>query len=261
MLPRNPLILNYHKIDRKPDIGLTTRHPNDFKNDLQLLKQSGFNSVNFTHFEENKLPEKPVIISFDDAYESFYTEALPILKELQMTAVVFVPVDFIGKYNTWDVQIGTKKYRHMNKQQLQEITKLGFELGSHSLTHRNLTFLNTKSLTSEIKRSREILQEITGDNILSFSYPFGLFNNRVIEAVKNYYQYAVQLIKYKQQQNGKSYYTIPRINIYRTDSKKTFIKKLNFINEPALILKNKFIQTGSWATVLLQQFKNFNRNN
>ncbi|MCB0282403.1 MAG: polysaccharide deacetylase family protein [Calditrichaeota bacterium] len=261
MLPQNLPILNYHKIDNKPDVGITTRHPDDFMKDLAILKQQGFNSINFKHLKENKLPKKPVLISFDDAYESFYSEAFPILKEFQMTAVVFVPVNFIGKFNTWDVQIGRKKYRHMNESQLIEISKSGFEIGSHSLTHRSLTFLDEKSLISEIKTSKEVLQDITGENIISFSYPFGLLNNRVIKYVQEHYAYAVQLIKFKQQLNGTSLYSIPRINIYRMDSEKAFIKKLDFRNNTGLVFKNKLIQSGSWATVLLQQFKNFNRYN
>ena len=260
MLPENLLILNYHKIEDKSDIGITARRPRDFLDDLDELQNCGYQTITFSDlFLKNRIPEKPVIISFDDGYTSFYWQALPALKKKNMTAVVFVPAAYIGQENIWDVRIFGKNFQHMNEDMLSEISNSGIEIGSHSLTHKNLPGLSRTEIETELSESKNILEQITGKNILTFSYPFGKFNSVVLSLVKKYYRFGVQLTQVPARLNGTAQYLLPRINIYRTDSRKVFTKKLDYFNYPALIYKNQLIQKGAWATILLQKIRNINK--
>ncbi|KAA3617717.1 MAG: polysaccharide deacetylase family protein [Calditrichaeota bacterium] len=255
MIPPNLLILNYHKIESRTDIGITTRHPDDFRKDLKTLVQKGYQTVNFYDLKKpEQLPEKPVIITFDDAYLSFYESAFKILKEHKMKAVVFVPVNFINKKNEWDVQLFGKKYRHMSEDQLREISENNIEIGSHTLNHKYLNDLQDHELVKELELSKTKLESIVGKNIISISYPFGKFNNRVLQFARKYYDFDVGLLP-SFFQNSNSLRPFERINIYRIDSQKDFQKKLEYKKYPGLKAKNRLIQFGSWATILLKKLQ------
>ena len=110
MITLNTPVINYHKIEPETDIGITTRHPSDFIEDMKLLLRNGYTPVTFKDLKHKKeLPNLPVIITFDDAYLSFYKYALNFLTENRLKVVLFVPAGFIGKTNDWDVQFFQKK--------------------------------------------------------------------------------------------------------------------------------------------------------
>lgn len=249
-------IINYHKIEKKNEFGITSRHPVDFEQDLDCLLDQGYSSITFKSFcEKSILPEKPIIITFDDAYSSFYNWALELLLKKQMTCIVYVPVNFIGKTNNWDAQFLNKKFMHMNADQLKEANKYGFEIGSHSLTHRFLNILNSNSLHNEVAESRKKLETIIDDKVYSISYPFGRFNKRVLEEAIQFYQFGVQLLDSAPVQKSLSEMALKRINIYRFNKQKDFINKLNYHLNNYVQIKNRIAHLGSWATILNQSIK------
>jgi peptidoglycan/xylan/chitin deacetylase (PgdA/CDA1 family) len=256
MIPSNLLIINYHKIEKKSDIGLTARHPEAFKRDLDTLVQEGYTTINFHHLKaQEKLPAKPVIITFDDAYQSFYDVAFEELLKRNMTAVVYVPVNYIGKSNDWDVQLGNKKYTHMTAQELQEIAEQNFEIGSHTLNHKYLNGLSEPELENELGESKRMLEEKTAISVISVSYPFGKYNKKVLNLTQKYYDFGVQLLPSFLGSTSDNKLCLSRINIYRTDSAKSFKRKLSYPNYKTLILKNRLIQQGAWATILLKKMR------
>jgi peptidoglycan/xylan/chitin deacetylase (PgdA/CDA1 family) len=248
-------IINYHKIEQQNDFGITSRRPADFKNDLDFLLINGYTSVTFSDLQKpSPLPEKPIIITFDDAYESFYSYALEPLLKRNMRCIVYVPVNFIGKSNDWDAQF-KKKYIHLNEQQLYEISKLGIETGSHSLSHRYLNLMNNANLIHELSESKNILQSVTNSKILSVSYPFGRFNRNVLEHALKFYSYGVQLLDAARIPTLYKHMAIKRINIYRYDTDKSLLKKLDYHSDKIVQFKNKLVQAGSWATIINQTIK------
>lgn len=259
MNARNTPVINYHKIEPENDIGITTRHPSDFIEDMKLLLRNGYTPITFKDLKHKQdLPAQPVIITFDDAYLSFYKYALNFLTENRLKVVLFVPVGFIGKTNDWDVQFFKKRYKHMDKQQLIECAQQGMEIGSHGLSHRFLNYLKPENVKYELKKSKAILEDVIGDDIISFSYPFGRANSMVVDIAAEYYDYGIQLLSKKNRKSERFNYTINRINIYRNDTKKTFLKKLRYQNYPLLRFKTRLIQSGAWGTIILQQLKNKN---
>lgn len=252
-------IINYHKIEPQFDIGLTTRSPKQFRADLDTIEKEGFTPICFADIgSQSPLPTKPIIITFDDAYHSFYKWAFPELLKRNMRCVVYVPTAFIGKSNSWDVQTKSKKYFHMSMPELKEIANAGIEIGSHTVNHQFLNGLNAPSLKNEFETSKQQLEDITGKAILSISYPFGKANRKVLNTAQKYYNFGVKLLPLfvNGRESTLNALALNRINIYRSDSAKVFKKKMNWQYNRFVRYKNILIQQGAWATIGLQKIKN-----
>lgn len=121
-------------------------------------------------------------ITFDDAYQSVYRYAVPALLDRGMTATIYVVADSIGALNDWDQKAGDRQERIMSARQIREAADLGFEIGSHTLTHPHLTDLDETALRHELRDSKHRLEDITGKEVRSLAYPYGDYDDRVMAA-------------------------------------------------------------------------------
>ena len=240
-------ILTYHNIEKKNSnfIDRYSFTPEEFESHCKFLSVNNFiskkvNDINsiINQIEGNKF----VIITFDDGYLSNYKYAINILKKYKLTATFFIDTSRIGQTD------------HLEKRHILEINKLGFEIGSHSHTHKNLAMLDDKSLKNELLLSKSILNNITGKEILSFSYPYGQKRTYSEETKSNLinagYRYACT-------QNGRiikddkvDYYQIPRFGLSDIDNFEVFKSKVNgnfdiiskLLNAQYVLKKKKFIE-------------------
>ncbi len=222
-------ILNFHKIDKEREWGINSINPERFRDFLSYLKENNYKTITLREYfllkEENKLTKKHITLCFDDGYEDFYSIAAPMLREFGFTATVFVITDFIGRNNDWDFQFGGHRFRHLNYLEIEELRRDGFEIESHTCTHPDLRRLDKASLYDELIRSKEKLRSI-GINASFFSYPFGLYNERVKEAVKEAgYRGAVGYYLHDKKPKRHDPYAIERIGINALDTVKTFAIK------------------------------------
>ena len=248
-------VLNYHKIEIKSDIGITARHPDDFLQDMEYLAAHAYTPLTFQSVEHlERLPEKPVMITFDDGYASVYEHAFPVLSRFGFNAVVFVPASYIGKTNDWDVQFGTKKFRHLSKEQIAALSAAGHEIAAHGMKHLPFTLLNSKLLKLELEESRDVLEGITGKPVRALCYPFGRFNSRVIDAVKQAgYRYAMASLYLGRVLEKESHLALRRFNVYRFDSTRIIGKKLRAGFNSPLAYRDWLLQLGGRATPLYQR--------
>ena len=254
----NIAILNYHKIEPKADIGLTARHPDDFKRDLEIIKELAFQPVTFQDLLQPsfKAHQKPLIITFDDGYQSVIEFAFPLLKELGMKAVVFMPTGFIGRTNDWDIQLAGKKYQHLSRQELRFLADSGFEIGSHGVSHRAFTTLSPKQCLMELRQSKQTLEEIIGRSVISISYPFGQFSKPILElSHQQGYRFGVGSIYYFKlhKLDGLSSLALRRFNVYRFDSPKALYEKLQGNYNSFYAYRDWLIQRGGQATIFWQK--------
>lgn len=247
-------IINYHKLEFESDIGLTTRHPNRFERDLQLLSSLGYKSITFVDLANNcPVTDKTIIITFDDGYESVYTRAFPLMNKYQFKGVIFIPVNYIDKYNDWDVQFGGKRYRHLALKNLYQMHKSGFEIGSHCLSHRLLPFMNSKRQTVELSLSRKRLEDLIETEVLSVSYPFGRFNEKILHQASDAgYRFGVGLTYFRKVQKSLAIFALRRFNIYRQDSDKVFLKKIAASYNSEIGIRDWLIQKGGIGTAIYQ---------
>jgi peptidoglycan/xylan/chitin deacetylase (PgdA/CDA1 family) len=219
-------ILVYHKINSHIEVGINSIIPVKFIAQIKQLYENGYTTVTMKDLlSEVPLPPKPFIITFDDGYESVYLNAFEILDQCNYRAVVFIISEFLGKLNTWDATIGWQKSRHLSVEQVNLLVQSGWEVGSHSKTHRSLKKLSKNALYKELKESKEKIECFTGKDVYSMAYPFGFYNEEVksIASESGYYFGFRNLSLFPEIAD---LFAIQRIPIYSLDSKKSIVRKM-----------------------------------
>ncbi|HEX6983572.1 MAG TPA: polysaccharide deacetylase family protein [Balneolaceae bacterium] len=184
----NIKVLMYHRLSKeKPEkLGdLHVVHVDDFRRQLRLIEALNFMPITFEDYllyREGKLtlPKKPIILTFDDGHLDTFELALPILKEFDMRAVIFVLGNRKQRYAHWENKHDETNYPLMEDQHIIEAREDGFEIGAHSMTHADLSKLGQKAMQREIKGSKESIESLLGESIVSFAYPFGGVARNVI---------------------------------------------------------------------------------
>ena len=250
-------IINYHKISQTYDIGITTRHPDDFENDLKILKEHKFHSITFKDLlHPETFPKNPIIITFDDAYESLLKYAVPLMQSYGFRGVVYPITNFIGRYNDWDVQVGSLKFRHIDWQDLRKLQNVGYEIGSHTQSHELLIWMDHERQLGELIDSRKELQDALGQDIYSVSYPFGRFNQDTITSVAEAgYKFGLASVYFRNIAQQDQKYALKRFNIYRFDREEQFMRKVALKNNNGIFYRDWFIQKGGLGTAVLQSIR------
>ncbi|MYS43242.1 polysaccharide deacetylase family protein, partial [Streptomyces sp. SID5998] len=128
-------------------------------------------------------------LTFDDGYADFVTDALPLLRRWGCRATLFVLPGRLGGDNAWD-PLGPRK-QLLAADGIRHAAAEGVEIGSHGLTHVDLTRADDRTLRAEVAESRDRLTELTGVRTDGFCYPYGTVDARVAEAVREAgYSYA-----------------------------------------------------------------------
>ncbi len=218
-------VLLYHRIVKqtiKDDWANIAVQETVFQRQMELLDYWGYTAItleDFNLYQEGKLdlPKKPVIITFDDAYEEIHSLVRPILQRYGMRAVVFVVGDPSIRESVWDKNLGTV-FKLLSEKQIIELKQDGFEIGSHSMTHPDLTHISKEGVWQELLRSRMLLEILLNSPVRSFAYPYGLLNEGVKKMVAEAgYVFACAAFT-GPPVFGKDLYEIRRIKVYNTNN-------------------------------------------
>ena len=179
-------ILVYHNFSNKRS-DKTAVSQDDFEAQMKYLKKNGYHVVSidqlldFIDYKE-QLPEKSIVITFDDAWRSIFDVALPILIKYDFTATFFIYTDFIGggKAMTW--------------KQIETLSKIGFDIQCQTKTHRNLAVPKKnesfkeyfESIEMEIGYPKKLLKKKLNIDCNFLAYPYGETNNLVIALLKKH---------------------------------------------------------------------------
>lgn len=195
-------ILAYHRVVAvKPS---ASRHgiwveAKNFSRQMKLLRLMGFKTISMDMLVDkrtecntmshdtsiDKLPDKPIIITFDDGYQDNYLYAFPILKQYGFTATIFLVSEQIGGINQWDMLPGEEAIRLLSINEIKEMAEYGIAFGAHTVTHPHLTQLSKENAWQEIVQSKKDIEEILQKEITTFCYPYGEFSQGVKEMVKD----------------------------------------------------------------------------
>jgi len=171
---------------------------------------------------------KIVAITFDDGYRNVYEYAFPILQEFQAPATVFIISSYIGKYNTWDVNLGWIYYQHLDETNIRELIAAGWEIGSHGKTHRALQGMTRTEIEGELAQSKQLLEKKFNQPVNIFAMPFGNVNAMIRElAINAGYQGICGFYPFRYYRHRFQPAVIPRLAVYRTDSLRTISNKLS----------------------------------
>ena len=219
---RTVLVLNYHKIaNEHKSLSVTL---DDFEQHMKWLQEYGFTCITpgqLYDFVANgaDLPEKPVLITFDDGYKDNYTNAFPIMKKYGMKGTIFVVTGFLGVYDnylTWD--------------QAKELLEEGFNIESHTYSHKSMTEASDEDITKELVKSRQTIKEKLGIDSDFMAYPTGTYNLHIAELVKESGYKGAFTIKYDNVSRDSNVYALERVPVFHTsETNKDFLERLQYI--------------------------------
>jgi peptidoglycan/xylan/chitin deacetylase (PgdA/CDA1 family) len=173
-----------------------------------------------------KLPRKPIVITFDDGYVNFLTNALPVLTSYKFVSTVFLVANQLGGTNNWDTQLGDVEERLMSIDQIREAQRACTEFGSHSLDHADLAAASPDEAWRQIADSKSKLEDSLSLSIEAFCYPYGRKSEVVCDMVRKAgYRLACSTEKGLNTENT-NHFALRRINVRRDTSVPIFALKL-----------------------------------
>lgn len=186
-------VLMYHRVDarvarRERPYCVSARQ---FAAHLDWLARRGYQPCttrDFTNWYlgQQRLPQRSVLITFDDGFAGLYQHALPLLVERSWPATVFLVSGLTGQRDAWgSSEFGVPgSHALLDAQQIAEMAQSGIDFQSHSCTHADLTTLSAQSLTQQVTGSRRQLEDLLGRAVDCFAYPYGRHDDRVRDAVQ-----------------------------------------------------------------------------
>lgn len=165
-------VLMFHSISTKPGNTLCVSE-NQFKEEMAWLKSQNYHTITLDELYQALtnnalLPEKPILLTFDDGYADNFKQAWPILQQYGFWATFFIAVN----------------YNKMDWNELKELVRQGNSIGSHTVTHLDLTTRSAKQQEIELTKSKQILKDQLSINIIAFCYPSGRYNKTTLGLVE-----------------------------------------------------------------------------
>lgn len=179
-LARVPVIM-YHDILPEKEVFFDVT-PEEFEEHLRLIQENGLTPITLdqliTHLQTGlPLPEKPILLTFDDGYGGHYKYVYPLLKQYSYPAVFSIYTSKVGD-NTGRSHVTWDQLRQIASDPLVTIA-------AHSVTHpADLTALPDDQLQTEVMDSKRILEKELGISLRYFTYPTGLYDERVSQLVR-----------------------------------------------------------------------------
>jgi len=169
-------ILMYHSIADEDESSVhayyrTATHPRVFAEQMQTLHDEGYAVLSLgaavARLQEDASGAKSAVITFDDGYRNFYSDAFPILQRFGFSATMYLPTAFIGEQ-----AVKFKGKDCMTWSQVRELEKYAISFGSHTVTHPKLHGMTAAAIREEIFGSKQTLEEKLGHAVESFAYPY-----------------------------------------------------------------------------------------
>jgi peptidoglycan/xylan/chitin deacetylase (PgdA/CDA1 family) len=221
-------ILLYHHIAVSPIGSRYYVPPDKFESELKLLHDWGYTTITTSELVQAitrgaSLPPRPMLITFDDGNEDNYSTAFPLMQKYGFTGVLYIVVQYMGQPN------------YLTVDQVKEMAAAGWEVGSHSETHRNLP-TSQDALRYEIVQSRTDLEDRLDVPVLTFAYPFGAEDS----AAGDYAHFAGYIAAmgasgYTADQGKGNLFVLQRCEIKGSDDAKTFTRFLPWLGDPAFL--------------------------
>ncbi len=161
-----------------------------FAAQLDALRNAGFHPVTFHEWLEHEdrgapLPDKPILLTFDDGYQDALTAALPALRARGMRATFFLVSAWVGPDDAHRSTQGEPGRRYLSWPEVRALAAAGMEIGSHGATHRRLPDLTDEQATDELTRSKTQLESSLGAPVEVFAYPYNASRRRLRALARN----------------------------------------------------------------------------
>ncbi|WP_315077996.1 polysaccharide deacetylase family protein [uncultured Clostridium sp.] len=170
-------VLYYHSVKSSEDNEVIIA-PQKLRNQLRYIKDSGYTTLTLKELEDyllnnTPIPEKSIVITFDDGYMDNYTNAFPILKDLDMKATIFcITFELDGGY-------------YLSESAIKKMSDYGIDIQSHTAGHPDLTKMTYDEQLKEFLESKETLEAITEKPVTSIAYPYGNYDDNSVKAAED----------------------------------------------------------------------------
>ena len=175
------VVLMYHSIDNiNWEFAIS---PSTLEKQIKYLFDNKYKFLSSSDIYEiisgvTEAPRKGVLITFDDGYEDFIINAVPILNKYGARAIIFPHTDRLSN------NLGNN-IRLLSTVQISQLSKAGIEIGNHSHSHFDSKSLSNEEIEKELQKSEDIIEDIAGNRPLIFAYPGGKFDQRIINILKD----------------------------------------------------------------------------
>jgi peptidoglycan/xylan/chitin deacetylase (PgdA/CDA1 family) len=185
-------ILTYHSLDETGSVISTA--PTVFAEQMRALKRWGFLGIclgDLLNAWEGKerLPQRPVVLTFDDGLQNVGEYAVPVLTDLGFRATIFAVAGYCGRTNDWPSQPARiPRFPLLSFAELRGLADSGYEIGAHGVVHAPLAMAPPKTAERELAEGKELLQDRLGQAVTVFAYPYGSANPALGPLVAAYYR-------------------------------------------------------------------------
>jgi peptidoglycan/xylan/chitin deacetylase (PgdA/CDA1 family) len=162
--------------------------PGRFSEQMEHIAAGGYKTMTVAELiaaingPAGSMPERPLVLTFDDGFEDMHSVALPVLTRLGLHSTAYVVTAYLGSTARWLAPLGEADRPMLCREQVRDLDAAGVEIGSHTCHHIPLDEIGFLEAVREIHRSRRRLERIIGHPIASFAYPYGYHTGRI----KNY---------------------------------------------------------------------------
>ena len=227
-------ILTYHNLGEQAK-GRLVLAAASFREQMRYLKTNGYRVVSLAEFVEftrlnRQLPQRAVVLTFDDGYRAFKDHAYPVLKELGFTATLFIYTDWVGAGR------GSLSWAD-----LRELSAAGMDIQAHSKTHADLRRAQgeteaqyARRMQAELEQPQELFNRNLGRRSQILAYPYGRWEEGLLPKVKEHGYIAAFSVR--RQGNASFVRSLAghRSQIYSEMTLDDFVKNLNVFQEENL---------------------------
>jgi peptidoglycan/xylan/chitin deacetylase (PgdA/CDA1 family) len=253
--PGEPLsvpILMYHEIAQPPET--TSRlavSPEAWAAQLAYLHAEGYQTVTAADLSaaaagRSPLPDRAVVLTFDDGYADFHSRALPLLDRYGFTATVFVTTGWVQ--DAGRLSAGRRPGRMLSWSQIAEAAHAGIEVAAHSRLHPQLDQLPPELLREELYASKVQLEDKLGSPVTGLAYPFGYSNARVRQVARDLGHDYACVVGNAMMGSEPDLLALPRLTMRQSTGMLTFQQVVRGRNVPRVFLKDRALTRG-WAIV------------
>jgi peptidoglycan/xylan/chitin deacetylase (PgdA/CDA1 family) len=250
-LPTVPVLM-YHEIAEPPEsLSRLAVSPGAWAAQLACLHDEGYRTVTAAQLAaalagRGQLPDRAVVLTFDDGYADFHGRAMPVLERYGFTATVFVTTGWVA--DEGPLPAGRRPGRMLCWGQIGEAAAEGIEIGAHSRWHPQLDQLPGRLLREELYASKARLEDRLGSAVPGMAYPFGYSSARVRQAVAELghdYACAVSNARLSSESDRLA---LPRLTIRRSTTLAAFEHVVRGGSAGRIYLKDRALTKG-WAMI------------
>lgn len=226
-------ILMYHQVEVPPPRGTKMRGlvvaPSTFRWHMRMLQWLGYRGVSMKElvpYLDGRKSGRVVGITFDDGYRNNLVHALPVLQHFGFTATCYCVSGLVGGSNAWDQAQGVPMQPLMSAAEIRAWAAAGMEVGAHTRDHQDLTQLGSAEALAQIAGSKADLEDLTGQRVESFCYPYGRFRSEHAAQVREAGYRSATTVNRGRAQPGGDLFTLPRVLVSRSTHLGYFFLKL-----------------------------------